>query len=124
MKRPEQDIHRAVVGHLRLRGMPGIVYWHAPMGMHAASRVQGSIMRSLGARAGVCDLILVHDSKIFGLELKAEGGRVTEPQIEFMRDLDRAGGFTAVATGIDQALNTLEIWGLLRPAVTVKAAQG
>jgi hypothetical protein len=120
MNRPEQDIHRAVIGHLKLRAMPGLVYWHAPMGMHAGSKVQGAIMKGLGARAGVCDLILVHRGNVYGLELKAEGGRVTEPQIEFMQDLDRAGGFTAVATGIDQALNTLEAWQLIRPAVTMK----
>jgi len=122
MKRPEQDIHRAVVRHLKVRGMPGLVYWHAPMGIHAASKIQGAIMKSLGARAGVSDLILVHQGKIFALELKPDGGRVTEHQIEFMQDLSLAGGFTAVATGIDQALKTLETWGLLRTAVvTVRA---
>lgn len=117
MNRPEQQIHRAVVSHLKLRGAPGVVYWHAPMGMHAGSKVQGAIMKSLGARAGVSDLILVHDSKIFALELKADGGRATEAQLEFISDIGRAGAFTAIATGIDEALKTLETWGLLRAAV-------
>lgn len=122
MQRPEQKIHKAVVGHLRIRGVPGVVWWHAPMGIHAASKAQGAIMKSLGARAGVSDLVLVHQGKIYALELKAPGGRLTEKQLEFLADIERAGAFTCVAVGIDQALKTLEAWGLLRgSSVTVRA---
>ncbi len=117
MNRVEQKIHRAVVGHLKIRGVAGLVYWHSPMGIWAGNKVQGAIMKSLGARAGVSDLILVHEGKIFALELKAEGGSASEPQIQFIQDMKRAGAFTCIATGIDQALKTLETWGLLRPAV-------
>lgn len=114
MQRVEQQIHRAVVRHLQLRGVPGLVWWHSPMGAHYASRFQGAMMKALGARKGVSDFILVHQSKIFALELKAEGGRATEEQISFILDMDRQGAFTAIATGIDQAIATLEVWGLLR----------
>jgi len=120
MQRPEQLIHRAVVGHLRMRGMPGIVFWHTPMGMFAGgtrrkgASIQGAIMKSLGARAGVSDLIIVHQGKIFALELKAEGGRATEHQMAFIADIERAGAFTCIATGVDQAVGALEAWGLLK----------
>ena len=114
MERREQAIHKAVIGHLRLRGVRGLVYFHCPMGAHYGSKAQGGMMKSLGARAGVSDLILVHRSKIFALELKAPGGRATEEQLLFIADMERQGAFCAIATGIDQALKTLEIWGLLR----------
>ena len=77
-------------------------------------------MKSLGVRPGVSDLILVYQNKIFALELKAEGGRATEAQLHFLQDIDRAGAFTALATGLDPALRTLEAWGLIKPAVTMR----
>ena len=65
-------------------------------------------------RAGVSDLILEHRSRIYALELKAEGGRVSDAQREFLADMERAGGNTALAYGLDAALAVLEAWGLLR----------
>jgi hypothetical protein len=59
-------------------------------------------------------LILVHRSCIYALELKAEGGRVSDAQREFLADMERAGGNTALAYGLDAALAVLEAWGLLR----------
>lgn len=120
-KRPEQDIQRAVIQHLRQRGMPGIVYWHTPNGAFYGGKrnakgvaIQGAIMSGLGVRAGVADLIAVHAGKIYALELKAPGGRASEAQMQFISDIDRAGAFTALVEGLDAALATLEAWGLLR----------
>jgi hypothetical protein len=114
MKREEQQIHIAVAKHLRLRGMPGLVHFHCPMGAHYASRFQGAMMQALGARKGVSDFILVYKSRIYALELKATGGRATEEQLLFLSDMGRQGAMTAIAVGIDQALAALEAWGLLR----------
>ena len=125
IKRPEQEIQRAVIQHLRQRGMPGIVYWHTPNGAFYGGKrngkgmaIQGSIMSGLGVRAGVSDLIAVHSGKIFALELKAPGGRASDAQLQFISDIDRAGAFTALVESLDAALATLEAWGLLRGART------
>lgn len=121
IKRPEQDIQRAVIQHLRQRGMPGIVFWHTPNGAAYGGKrnrkgvaIQGAIMSGLGVRAGVSDVIAVYSGKIFALELKAPGGRASEAQMEFISDIDRAGAYTALVEGLDAALATLESWGLLR----------
>lgn len=121
MKRPEQEIQRAVVQHLRQRGMPGLVFWHTPNGAFYGGKrnakgvaIQGAIMSGLGVRAGVSDIIAVHAGKIFALELKAPGGRATDDQLKFISEIDRAGAFTALAEGLDAALSTIEAWGLVR----------
>jgi hypothetical protein len=119
IRRPEQAIQRAVVEHLRVRGVKGLVFFHVPNGGQRG-RVEGAIFKSLGVRAGVSDLILVHAGKIFAMEFKAPGGRATEAQMAFQSDIDAAGAFTAMAEGIDAALQTLEAWGLLRPSVTMR----
>lgn len=117
MDRPEQDIQKTVVKHLRQRGVPGLVFWHTPNGVAGRTRkhmIQGAIAKGMGARAGVSDLIAVHDGKIFALELKAPGGRPTEAQLEFISDMENAGAFTCVAEGLDSALGALELWGLVK----------
>lgn len=114
-QRPEDAIQRAVFAHIRARGAKGMVAWHTPNG-GKRKPIEAAIFKGLGVRAGVSDIIAVHQGKIFALELKAEGGRPTESQLEFISDIERAGAFTAVATGLDQALATLEGWGLLRGA--------
>lgn len=112
-KNPEADIQCAIVQHLRLRGVPGLVWWHTPNGGKRGIS-EASMFKAMGVRAGVSDLILVHANKIFALELKAPGGRATEAQMAFISDIDRAGAFTALVEGLDPAIRTLEAWGLLR----------
>ena len=120
-KHPEQIIQKAVANHLRVRGVPGLVWWHTPNGLYAGGKrnrkgiaIQGSIMKGLGVRAGVSDIVAVHNGKIFALELKAPGGTVTEAQLEFLSDMERAGAYTCCAEGLDAALKTIEAWGLVR----------
>jgi hypothetical protein len=110
--RPEQEIHRAVVTHLKIRGARGLVFWHTPSGGFRR-KAEAGIFKAMGARSGVSDLILVHCSKIFCLELKAPGGRVSEPQLAFIGEMEAAGAFCCVADGLDRAIAVLEAWGLL-----------
>ena len=69
-ERPEQIIHRTIVQHLRTRAVPGCTWWHTPNGGWR-SPVEVAIFKSLGVRAGVADLLLLHDGQFFALELKA-----------------------------------------------------
>jgi hypothetical protein len=116
----EQAIQIAVVQHLRSRAVPGLVYFHVPNGGLRSKR-EAALLKAMGVRAGVSDFIFVHAGKIYALELKAEGGRATEAQLQFLSEIDRAGAFTALPVGLDAALATLEAWGLIRPAVKTMA---
>lgn len=113
IRRPEQAIQKAVFEHIRQRGMPGLVAWHTPNGGHRKP-IEAAILKSMGVRAGVSDVICVHKGKIYAMELKAPGGRATEAQLKFLSDIDAAGAFTAMPASLDAALATLEAWGLLR----------
>lgn len=120
MDRPEQDLHRAVVAHLKTRGAPGLVWWHTPNGAFLGGKrnrkgmaIQGAIMKSLGARAGVSDLVFLYRGHFYALELKAPGNKPTEHQYEFMDDVKDADGFAAWSDNLDRAIGILEIWGLL-----------
>jgi hypothetical protein len=121
MQRPEQAVQQAVFDHLRFRGKPGIVYWHTPNGAFLGGKrnrrgasIQGAIMKKNGVRAGVSDVLIFHNAKLFALELKAPKGRPTEAQLAFIADVEKAGGFTCIAEGVDEAVQKLEEWKLLR----------
>jgi hypothetical protein len=123
MNRPEQQIHQAIAQHLRQRGKPGLVWWTTNNNIAMRGRkgaVQGGIARGLGVRAGVSDIVALYQGRFYALELKADRGRPTAEQMQFIGDINAAGGFATIASGIDQALRMLEVWGL----VIGKAALG
>jgi hypothetical protein len=126
MKRahPEDSIQKAVCDHLRARAAPGVLWFHVPNGAKLGGArnakgiaIQGARLKGLGVRPGVSDLILVHRGRAFALELKAPSGRATEQQMQFVSDFNAAGGFGTIASGLDEALRILEVWGLVRGQV-------
>ena len=118
MKRPEQVIHKAVADHLRIRGAPGLVWFHVAQSNYARNRkgtaIQAAINKGLGVRKGVSDLILFHQGNFYALEIKPKGRTPTEEQYAFLACVEAAGGFSAWTAGVDKALKVLETWGLLK----------
>ncbi len=113
MKREEEQIHRAVISHLALRAMPGAFYFH-PANGGWRSKAEGGILKALGVRAGLPDLIIFYRAQIFGLELKASYGRLSPAQRQTLNDMEVAGARTHIAHSLDEALVTLECWGVMR----------
>jgi hypothetical protein len=105
-RRPEDQIQKAVLEHLRLR-RPRTAYWFHVANGGGRSPIEAAILKSLGVRAGVPDLIIIHDGKTYGLELKAEGNKPTKLQIEAQDAMRAAGAEVVVAVGLDAALQQL-----------------
>ena len=103
----------AVADHLRVRGIPGVVWWHTPNGGRRGIS-EAMRFKRLGVRPGVSDIIAYFNGEAFALELKAPKGRPTEAQLEFLSEWRANGGHGVVAEGLDEALCILESWGLLR----------
>lgn len=104
----EAQIQKAVFDNLRSRGVPGIVFWHTPNDQ--------SSRRKSGYLAGFPDVSVLHVGKLYCVELKKDGGRPTEEQLEVVSRINTAGGFACVAEGLDQALAIFEALGVLRKA--------
>jgi len=111
--RPEAAIQRAVFQHIAARGAPNLFAFAVPNGGYRR-RIEAAILKGMGLRPGVPDVILVHQGRTYGLELKAEGGRTSEAKQAAVAAMEAAGAFCAVAEGLDRALRVLEQWGLLR----------
>jgi hypothetical protein len=101
--RPEQQIQRAVFEHLALRGAPAMFAFH-PANGGWRSRVEAAILKGMGVKAGVPDIIAIKDARCYALELKASGGRLTPVQRGAHTALVAAGAEVEVAYGLDDAL--------------------
>jgi hypothetical protein len=111
--RPEQIIQRAVFDHLRARAARGVFAFHVPNGGYRKP-IEAAIMKGLGVKAGVPDVVAIHKGRCYALELKAEGGRATPKQLEAIAAMEAAGAHCCIAEGLDCALAVLEQWGILR----------
>jgi hypothetical protein len=120
-RQPEAEIQKALIAHLRARGVPNLFYMHVPNG-GVRSKAEAAIFAGLGVVAGVPDLIVIRGGQIYALELKADRGRVSEVQRQTHERMQAAGATVAVACGLDAAIRQLEAWSLLRGRVTSKAA--
>jgi hypothetical protein len=109
----ETQIHKAVVQNLVRRGEPN-VFWFHPANGGKRSWSEGKSFKAMGVVAGVPDLIILKGGECFALELKAPGGRIQPSQRLCQAAMQDAGVKTATAKGLDEALITLEVWGILK----------
>ena len=121
-RQPEAQLQRAVLEHLRRRGVRRLFVFHYPAGGWR-SPVEAAILKSLGVIAGVPDVLIIHQGHLYALELKTAHGHLTGAQIETQERMRAAGATVATAVEIDAALERLEEWSLLRPNVSYQLAR-
>lgn len=111
--RPEQEIQRALFQHLRLRGVDGLVAIHVPNGGYRKP-FEAAVLKGLGVTAGVPDVLIWHDGQSFAMELKSEGGTVSDSQRDILNRMSAAGVNCAICFGLNNAVRCLEAWKLLQ----------
>src|SRR4029077_9570058 len=113
-QQPERTLQIALIEHLQWRAPPDVWWTHFPAGGRR-SRITGAILKAMGTRGGVPDLLFLAHGRLFGLELKAgERGCLSPAQVDTHADMRRAGAVIGTAGTIDEALNLLSEWGVLR----------
>jgi hypothetical protein len=102
-----------VAGHFPWRLLPDVFWWHHPAGGRR-SRITGAILKSMGAKPGIPDILLLTRGRLYALELKSERGRLSDAQKQTHQELRSAGAIVGTAGSLDQALDLLGEWGLLK----------
>lgn len=110
---PERSVHRAVVDLLQRSARPGVAWNHIPSGEKREHQT-GAILAGMGHKAGWPDILLIKDGRCYGLELKRKGGRLSPAQNAAHEELRAAGATIAVAFGIDEAIQVLKGWEMVR----------
>jgi hypothetical protein len=102
-----------VFQHFAIRAVPGVFAFHVPLGGYRKP-VEAAILKGLGVKAGVPDIIAIKAGHTYALELKAAGNKPMPTQTKTMAAMQRAGATVAVAVGLDDAIKQIEAWGLRR----------
>ena len=97
----ECAIHVSIVEYLRLV-LPGALIWHTPNGGKRGAREAAELKR-MGVKAGVPDIAIVIDGRLYFLEVKTPKGVLSEPQEQFCVALDCHGIPWAVVRSVEDA---------------------
>jgi hypothetical protein len=118
-KHPEQALQRQVAEYLAW-ALPDPWYFTA-VGHGGGGEMRGRILKGLGVKAGVPDLVILGPARFIGwLEMKSPTGRLSPPQVAF-RDMALVFGHRWELTrSLDEVRATLEFWHV--PTREVKPA--
>jgi hypothetical protein len=111
----EDQIQRGVVQFLRYSLRSGVTWFHVPNGGERG-RVEAARFVGLGVKAGVPDVLLVADGRLFSLELKTAAGRLSPHQVTMQAELRAAGAVVETVYSLDAAIEQLTRWGLTKRA--------
>ena len=113
MKREEDALQRQQVQYLRILEAQGrLIFFAVPNG-GKRSKIEAAIMKGLGVRAGVPDLVILHDQKCSFIENKSAKGRLSPSQMQFIDYCARHGYYFHLCRNFQQFLNTLYDWGII-----------
>jgi hypothetical protein len=123
----EVDIHQACAEALDKLLLPPAVWACYPAGATQLTAQQVARYSRLGLKRGWPDLIIIFDGRIFGLELKRKGGRLSKTRVsrtrrgsprildgqkDVFKRLAAAGMTIAVAHSVDEMLAQLARWDI------------
>ncbi len=102
----EAQIHKAVMDHWRKLGLPGTLVSTIP---------NAGAFGQAGLTKGLPDLMILAPGLPVGfIELKTDGGKPSEHQLEFRRKCVALGIPMAITHGRDEPITVLEEWNVVR----------
>jgi hypothetical protein len=111
--RPEAQLQRSLVNHLRWCARSDVWWTHLANGGYRRP-IEAAIFKSLSVQPGAPDLLIVRAGQALLIELKAPGRKLSPLQVECHEALRRAGATGETTDNIDQALASLRRLGVLR----------
>jgi hypothetical protein len=121
----ELDLHAACASALAALVMPPAMWWTNPIGHIQLSGAQMARLARIGTKAGLPDIFVLHEN-LYGVEIKAKGGRLSRTRIAkartgalrivegqadvFPRLIAAGAADIAVVTSVDGLLAALHRW--------------
>lgn len=127
MRRPEEQLQRAVVQLLQVYANRGLLtFCHVPNGGWR-TRTEAATLKAMGTTPGVPDLLIwATDGRSFGVELKAGAGKLSPAQLAWHEMVSSLGHRVYVCRSVDDVERCLRAEGVpsvgtLAGAVDAKA---
>ena len=109
-KRPEAKFQRVVTNYLAVI-LPKTV-WFSAIGHGGGGVIRGAQLKAAGVRAGVPDIMLIHEGRVYFCELKTGYTRVSQDQKDCHAAILAAGGKVEVCRHLDEVTDCLKRWGI------------
>jgi len=110
VKRPEQELQQQVARYLKAAA-PHLEWFHVPNSSGNRGAKLGGILKSMGVKPGVPDLVFILPTGRAGfIELKAGTGKLTESQKDFRDRVTETGAFWAEARSVAEVEDILHRW--------------
>ena len=107
---PEQRLQREVANYLSWALMPPTWFTAIPAG--GGGELRGKILKGMGLRAGVPDILIVHDGQAKWLELKSPRGVLSEAQRATHSALNATGCPVVICRSLDEVRGAVWAWGI------------
>jgi hypothetical protein len=111
---PEQRLQRAVADYLAWALLPPAwftaIAHGARLGDDSTAWLRGGILRGTGTKAGVPDILIVHEGRAYFVELKSARGSLSEAQRTTHSALTATGCPVAVCRSLDDVQSMLWAW--------------
>ena len=104
----------AIADVLTLFAKPGVHFFSIPNGENRDA-VTGARLKRMGVKRGEPDLVILHNGRCIGLELKAAKGRTSPEQKATAEAWTLAGSLYHVAKGYEEAVEFLDMLGIIKP---------
>lgn len=91
MNRPEEALQRSVAAFLDVALPPDAVWWHTPNQRGTRQKWENQLLKGLGTKAGIPDVLILWSGELFCIELKAKGQYFSKAQKETRARLQIAG---------------------------------
>lgn len=103
----EAQLHLAVAQYLDAVLLPPTWWSTIPLG--GGGRIRGAQLKARGVKAGIPDILILHEGRLYGLELKVGYGKQSLIQLSTEREMLDAGmAGSGVAKSIDQVSYLLD----------------
>lgn len=121
-KGSEKSLHKSVVEFVRAAIKPNVRFFHVPNESKAAPQYRKSL-NEMGVSAGVPDLLFVLETgEVRWMELKnLSRGKLSNEQKEWHEFLNRTGQRCVVVYTLEEAIEILRMWGVVRENVNIAA---
>lgn len=114
MRRSEHSIQAHLINDLQFKLRPEIVRYAIPNGGLRNVRV-ATMLKAEGLQPGMPDLgFAAEEGRTNWLEMKTDKGSLSAYQIGIRRKLEALGHQWRMARSVDEALEHLAAWGLLK----------
>jgi hypothetical protein len=113
VRRPEEQLHRAVVQLLQVYQSRGLLtFCHVPNGGWR-NPAEAAALKAMGTTPGVPDLLLwAADGRSFGIELKAGAGKLSPAQAAWHDTVSSLGHRVYVCRSVDDVERCLRAEGV------------